>query len=177
MATQQNTICQSALLLGTAVLTTLVVAGLASAESPKRCTVNDAKTALQNGGNSALCGCDFVTVGLIRYIQDREDFAEVAQQAAAECRRIADVLTDPSVASAGSRRFAYVASDPRGAARGDCSESQCGSEQQSVRFDPPPADPPEYDWPDDDGCGGCEYEQEYGPDYRTKNPKDFGITN
>lgn len=114
---------------------TLLSVGSAAADAPKRCTVDNAKEALQYGNDAALCGCDVVTVGFVRYIQDRVDFVEVVQKAAAQCQRVADVLTDPAVASTRGDRYRYIASDPEGAARGTCSESQCGSDRQTARRD------------------------------------------
>jgi len=128
-------------ILGSAAAATLVSVGSAAADAPKRCTVDNAKAALQFGDDSALCGCEVVTVGFVRYIQNRIDFAEVVQTAAAQCEKVAVVLTDPSVAAI--RQDRYIASDPNGAARGTCSESECGNEQQTARRDPTPQPKPE----------------------------------
>ena len=103
---------------GGAADATLVGVGSAAADAPKRCTVDNAKAALQYGNDDALCGCDVVTVGFVRYIQDRVDFVEIVQKAAAQSQRVSDVMTDPAVASKRSDRFRYIASDPQGAARG-----------------------------------------------------------
>ena len=121
--------------LGGAAAATLINVGSAAADAPKRCTVNNAKAALELGNDGALCGCDVVTVGFVRYIQDRVDFTDVVQQAAAQCQRVAEVLTDPAVASTRSDRYRYIASDPQGAARGDCSEAQCGNDPREARFE------------------------------------------
>ena len=128
---------------GGAAVATLVSVGSAAAETPKRCTVDNAKAALQHGNDDALCGCDLVTVGFVRYIQDRDDFVEIVQQAAAQCQRVAEVLTNPDVATTRSDRYRYLASDPQGASRGDCTESQCGSDQQEARSDRTPPQKPE----------------------------------
>ena len=127
---------------GGAIAATLVSVGSAAAETPKRCTVNNAKAALELGNDAALCGCDVVTVGFVRYIQDRNDFAQVVQQAATQCQRVVDVLTDPTVATTRSDRYRYIASDPQGAARGDCSESECGNDRREARRDPAPKPEP-----------------------------------
>ena len=58
------------------------------------CKVNDARLVLNDGSISDLCGCETVTSGMIKYIQNRRDFAAVLRQTSASCSALAKLLSD-----------------------------------------------------------------------------------
>ena len=110
-----------------------------------RCTVNTAMSVIQSGDFGGLCDCDVVTLGFVRYLQMRSDIGDILDQTAGQCADLAVVLSETPVAAIFSNR--YIASDPRGAARGNCTESECGGEEFSaagggVTFIDDPTPPP-----------------------------------
>ena len=118
------------------VLTTVLGAALmlpvwaiaepADLDAPSRCTVNTAMGALRSGSVGDLCECDVLTVGFVQYIHQREDVGDILEQVASQCTDLALAISETPVAGFFSER--YIAADPRGAAPGECTESECGQE-------------------------------------------------
>jgi hypothetical protein len=118
-----------------------IFARLASApvvpSGTSRCTVNKAMSIIQSGDMGGLCDCDVVTLGFVRYLQTRSDLGDILDQTAGQCADLAVVLSETPVAGFFSNR--YIASDPRGAARGTCTESECGGEEFTASVSPGPS--------------------------------------
>jgi hypothetical protein len=114
-----------------AAMSWIAIANDVEAGVGKRCTVDFAKSTIASADPMGVCNCEVVTLGFVRYIQTRDDYADILKVAGSQCQSLAEVLTETPVAAIFNNR--YIASDPNGAARGSCSESQCGNEQQTAQ--------------------------------------------
>lgn len=140
-------------LLGAAIALSFATAGLAEAQEKTRCTVNMAMSALASEDKTAICDCEVVTIGFVRYLQGRSDISEILGETAGLCSDLAVVLSETPVA--GFFENEYIAQDPRGGAPGSCSESECGGELPATRYVPPPPPPPKE--PDCEGADRYNY--------------------
>ena len=132
------------LVLTSALGASLLLPGMATAESfvvdePLRCTVNTAIGALRSGSVGDLCDCDVLTEGFVQYVQERQDVGDILQQVSSQCAGLALVISETPVAGFFNER--YIAADPRGAAPGECTESECGQEPGVFNRPTPQAEP------------------------------------
>lgn len=143
----------------------------AQAAVGKRCTADFAKVTMSSSDPMEICTCEVVTLGFVRYLQNRTEFGDILEQTADQCPALATVLSETPTASVrGPRRQNEERPDGDGPRDGP---TPTATSDPTPASDPPPSDPPEYDWPED-GCGGCQIADDLGPDFRSKNPADYG---
>ena len=148
----------------------------AEAAVGKRCTSDFAKSAMSSADPMEICSCEVVTLGFVRYLQNRSEFGDILEQTADQCPALATVLSETPTATAGGPRRQNEERPDSDSPRPSPTTTETPDPtppSDPPPSDPPPSDPPEYDWPED-GCGGCQWAGDLGPDFRTKDPRDFG---
>ena len=81
------------------VATTQMAAAQQTGEFENKCSIRETRSAVENVSIDALCSCDAITTGFIRFIQRHNNLVEVLEGTGESCPGLALLLSDAPTAS------------------------------------------------------------------------------